>query len=162
MRKILFFGYGLFCVVSLALLACPKKEVRQTPARKVLPYGKNYEVWRKITKRKVISVYHGGTEKNIYANEESYKVSVGKEPLPYKEGSVFVMIHYLKGVRQPKAFVMKKMGSQYDPYNGNWRYSVVRISDWTADRDGRLPDCAKCHKPHAQRDFVPVMKRDNL
>lgn len=153
--------FALACCLSLCLLvACPKARV--VAKRQTLSYAKNYKAWRTISKRKVISPHHGDAEEEIFANDLAYSVSSGKKNLPYPEGATFVMIRYKDGKRFSSALVMRKMGQNYHPNYGNWRYSEVRLSDWTLDQDGKLAPCIRCHFKHMQRDFVPLMQKDGL
>jgi len=129
-----------------------------------LPYGKGYKNWREVTSRPLPSLYHGGLNQRIYANEKAYRVSTGKENLPYPEGATFIMTFFNKDGDQTKhAYVMRKMPKGYDNDNGNWYYGIFQRSDWTLDKVGSMPTCIKCHyqKTHkAGRDYIPFMKKD--
>ena len=155
------FFFVCICLSLTCLTACPKKQVK--PARVALSYGKKYIAWRTITKRKFPSQNHGNFVQQIYANDIALRTSNGDKPLPYKEGATFVMImHNDEGTRQENAYVMRKMGSSYHPGYKNSLYTVVRLSDWTIERDGKLADCIRCHYKSRRRDYVPLMKKDNL
>ena len=155
--------FVLCTILSLSILwGCPKKQVIVAPKRKVLSYGKDHKAWRTISKRKIISPHHGNTEEEIFANGQAYRTSTGKQAMPYEEGSIFVMLRYKDGELQPLAYIMKKMDSTYHPNYNNWKYSTVRVSDWTIERDGKLADCITCHYKHTNRDFVPLMQKDGM
>ena len=152
----------MFFLCGLSLLfACVQKQVK-VPSRKVLDYGKDYSSWHPITKRKVISSNHGDTEEKIYANGKAYGVSSGKSALPYPEGASFLMLRYKDGELLPQVYLMRKMGSDYHSDYNNWRYSIVRKSDWTIEDDGKLPSCIRCHFKHRARDYIPLMKKDGM
>lgn len=155
--SVLMLGVMVFAL-SLVQMGCPKKV--QKAARKELPYGKNYKGWTKINKRKLISSNHGNTAKYVYSNSSAHKVFMGVKKMPYPEGAAFVVIHYNNdGEEQPYAYVMRKMGKDYDPDRGNWRYTIVRVSDWTIEQDGLLANCINCHKKGMQSDFVRLDRK---
>ncbi len=136
----------LFCILaafsSLALVllpGCPSQVKRAK--RPTFPVGKNYKSWKQVTKRKAFSSGHKAFQR-IYINDTAYQVSKGDFKPPYPKGSAFVVIRYGKENNpQPFAWVMTKMGAKYDPARNNWRYTLVRLSNWTyssANEFGRL------------------------
>jgi hypothetical protein len=140
---------------SVWLIGCPKKDT--TPKRKVLAFGKKYLNWTKINTQKVISIHHGNTNKDIYSNDIAHKVFMGIRKKPYPKGSTFVVIHFnQEGEQKGFAYVMHKMGADYDPDRSNWRYTIVRVSDWTIEQDGLIASCIKCHEKAASRDYIQL------
>lgn len=155
----------LCCAMGMGLWSC--RPTRQQPTRQLLPHARDYLGWKTLTQRKITNSHKSKNNAydtaEIYLNRQAYPISNGNESLGqgYPVGSTFVNIHYSEsGERQPLVFVMRKMPDGYDPDNNNWRYSVVRISDWTIERDGRLVSCIRCHQKQLARDYVPVMKKD--
>ena len=145
----------------MAQLAC--RPVKKGPARVLLPHGKNYLAWKTLTNKRTTSSHKGFVNGLIYMNKTAYAISNGDEKFggQYPEGSAFVMIHWNSDNEQsPNAYVMRKMRDGFDPDNNNWRYTVVRRSDWTIEKDGRLVECIKCHQKQIARDYVPVMRKD--
>lgn len=160
------FYFGIALAISLLFCLMPGcREVKTGPQRVVANFGKDYKNWTQITKRRVISVNHGNTEEEIYANIKAYEVSTGKKKTPYPAGAAFVMIHYKDGELQEYAHLMKKMTPGYDPDNSNWRYTIVKVKDWTIEKNGRLEQCVACHYRKTKsngRDFIPLMQKDGL
>lgn len=149
---------GSFC---MAQFAC--RQVKTGPKRVVLPHARDYLAWKTLTQKKSTSSHKGFPSGLIYLNQKAYPISNGDDKFngSYPVGSEFVMIHYDDDQeKSPNAFVMRKMRNGYDPDNNNWRYSVVRLSDWTIEKDGRLVECIRCHQKQIARDYVPIMRKD--
>lgn len=144
-------------VASISLFACTRQV--KGPSRKVLAYGQNYKTWSKITKRKVISNHHGNTEKDVYANDIAHKVFMRAKKLPYPKGATFIVMHFKEGEPQEYAYVMHKMDKDYDPDRGNWKYTIVRVSDWTIEQDGRIANCISCHEKGMASDFIRLDRK---
>lgn len=157
MRSSLLFLLSL-SISSAMFFACTKQV--KAPARKVLSYGKDYiNKWQKINKSKVISQHHGNTEKNVFANEDAYKVFMGKKKPPYPVGAKFLVEHYREGEKQGFIYLMEKMGADYDPDRGNWKYVIVRVADWTIEQQGLIANCVKCHEKGANSDYIRLDKK---
>lgn len=50
--------------------------------------------------------------------------------------------------------VMRKMGQNYDPENGNWEYSVVDGRSKRVYARGKIDSCIGCHSEYRDTDFV--------
>ena len=152
--------------LSLSLIAC--RPVKKGPTRKVLSYARDYLGWKTLTVRKITNSHktpnNNYSTAEIYLNKAAYAISNGDEKMDatgYPAGSTFVYISYTDNDEKvPFGLVMRKMGNDYDPDNGNWRYSIVRLSDWTLVGDGKLVGCIKCHEKSRNRDYIPVMRKD--
>lgn len=164
--NLLTWTFVLVAGLSLSMLAC--RPAKTGPVRKVLPFARDYLGWKTITTRKITNSHktsdNGYDTAEIYLNKIAYPISNGDEKLGatgYNVGSTFVYISYSEnGEKMPVGLVMRKMGNNYDPDNNNWRYTIVRLSDWTIEKDGKLVGCIRCHQKQIARDYVPVMRRD--
>jgi len=157
-------GLGCFALLSLfciSQLAC--RSVKTGPKRVVLPYGKNYEGWKTLTKKRTTSSHKGFVNGLIYINKVAFPVSNGDDKFggQYPVDSTFITVHWNSdNEKSPNLYVMRKMRNGYDPDNNDWRYTIVRRSDWTIEKDGRLVQCIQCHQKQIARDYVPVMRKD--
>lgn len=155
--------FVLLGCLCLGLIAC--RNTKKAPTRKRLSYARDYLSWKPLSPRKTTNShkYEDYDNAEIYINAKAFPLNNGDEKFTgqYPVGSTFVVINYSEGgEKQPHALVMRKMPAGYDPDNNNWRYSVVRLSDWTLDKDGRLVECIRCHQKQIARDYVPIWRKD--
>ncbi len=104
-----------------------------------------WQSWAKVNNDTFVSKGHKKPWVNVYVTDaEAYKA--GGE---MKEGFAAVKtIHEdVDGQAGPVKMltVMAKMGSDYDPDNGNWYYAAMSADGSKVMNEGKLPMCMGCH-----------------
>ena len=104
-----------------------------------------WQSWPLVNTEAFVSKGHNAPWVNVYVTDaEAYKAG-GEMP----EGFAAVKaIHKDAGGKVGEVSmltVMAKMGSDYDPDNGNWYYAAMSADGSKAMKEGKLEACSDCH-----------------
>jgi len=104
--------------------------------------------WTKVNAAPFESKGHKAPFANVYVQPEqaaTYAALAGEMPEGF---AVVKSIHKDAGGSAGDVkmiTVMAKMGSDYDPDNGNWYYGVLSADGSKAMKEGKLEMCSNCH-----------------
>ena len=107
-----------------------------------------WESWTKVNAEPFVSKGHKKPWVNVYVPAEhsaSYAALAGEMPQGF---AVVKSVHEdVNGAAGDVAMltVMAKMGSDYDPENGNWYYGVLSKDGSKAMKEGKIEMCIGCH-----------------
>ena len=107
-----------------------------------------WQSWTKVNAEAFVSKGHKKPWVNVYVPADqtsTYAALAGEMPQGF---AVVKSVHNdVNGAAGDVAMltVMAKMGSDYDPDNGNWYYGVLSKDGSKAMKEGKLEMCINCH-----------------
>jgi len=132
----------------------------------------NYTTWAKITPAPfrvsaVISAMcaappagrvdpHSNAYINVFVNQTGRTAMVGRKGEAFPAGSVIVKekLTDSQGTSPELLTVMIKRSPGYNPAVGDWEFAVVDGKATSVQAEGKLANCAQCHKSASGSDYV--------
>jgi hypothetical protein len=106
---------------------------------------------------------HSGMSVRAYFNKTASPVYLGKQSLPFKEGSLLAKAGLSDAgsinEKVDKIFFMRKMYAGYDSGNGDWSYGVAApdAGGFKIMDQGKIPMCVQCHANYRAYDHAQTL-----